>query len=564
MKDKTLLQALRLIYSCDRKAFLLKVLYTVLQSLLPLANLYVLKLVVDQVTTLAAHPAAFGSETITPIAVSTAVFAGVFLLNRLIGVFSAVNNDVLVQKLIDHINNLIQTQSVQLDLAYYDNPDYHDTFHRAQQEAAFRPVRILESFVDILGSAISLAGIVLMLCSAHWSIILIMVVAVVPSFLVRLYKSRQIYLFRRNTTQPMRRSTYYGQVLSSATFAKEVRVFGLAAHFRQRYLALRHQLVQQLFRISRRLALFDALTSIVETLALMAIMVALVRPVLSASITIGSFVMLFEAYRRGQGHMSSLVSGISGLYEHKLFISNLFHFLQLKPHILSPVDPVPFPSQIEQVEFHHVWFHYPYTRKEQEKGRWVLRDYSLSAPFGRITRLEGENGFGKSTLLKLLLRLYDPQQGSILINGTDIRHFDLQELRRNISVIFQDHVRFYCTAKENIEFGDLNHSSILSGDSETAQQRLHQAIRLADAQPVIDSLSKGLDTPLGRMFDDGEELSMGQWQRLALARQLYSQAPILVFDEPTAWMDVQARHTFAQNLQELSKNHLIILISHLD
>lgn len=556
MKDKTLFQALKLIYRCDKKAFVMKVFYTVLQSILPLVNLYVLKLVVDEVTSLAAAPNN-GAGAMAPIGIYTTIFAGVFLLNRLVGVFSSVNNDVLVQKLIDYINNLIQTQSVQLDLAYYDNPDYHDTFHRAQQEAAFRPVRILESFVDILGSVISLAGIVAMLCTADWMIILIMVVAVIPSFAVRLYKSRQIYKFRRETTQDMRRSMYYGQVLSSSTFAKEVRVFGLASHFRDLYLSLRRQLVGKLFRISRRLALYDGVTSLVEAAALVAIMVALMRPVMTAKITIGSFVMLFEAYRRGQGHMSSLVSGVSGLYEHKLFISNLFDFLKLRPNIVSPSNPAPFPDRIHKVEFDHIWFHYPYTRREEEKGRWVLQNYCLTAQMGDVTRLEGENGFGKSTLLKLLLRLYDPQQGCVRINGIDVREFDLNELRQNISVIFQDHVRFYCTAKENIEFGDLKHSS-------SSNNRLQEAIRLADAQPVIDSLSKGLDTPLGRMFNDGEELSMGQWQRLALARQLYSQAPILIFDEPTAWMDVKARETFSLNLEELRKDHIVILISHLD
>lgn len=556
MKDKTLFQALKLIYRCDKKAFVMKVFYTVLQSILPLVNLYVLKLVVDEVTSLASV-SEIGDGAMVPIGIYTIVFAGVFLLNRLVGVFSSVNNDVLVQKLIDYINNLIQTQSVQLDLAYYDNPDYHDTFHRAQQEAAFRPVRILESFVDILGSVISLAGIVAMLCTADWMIILIMVVAVIPSFAVRLYKSRQIYKFRRETTQDMRRSMYYGQVLSSSTFAKEVRVFGLAGHFRDLYLALRRQLVGKLFRISRRLALYDGITSLVETAALVAIMVALMRPVMTAKITIGSFVMLFEAYRRGQGHMSSLVSGVSGLYEHKLFISNLFDFLKLRPNIVSPSNPAPFPDRIHKVEFDHIWFHYPYTRREEEKGRWVLQNYCLTAQMGDVTRLEGENGFGKSTLLKLLLRLYDPQQGCVRINGIDVRDFDLNQLRQNISVIFQDHVRFYCTAKENIEFGDLKHSS-------SSNNRLQEAIRLADAQPVIDSLSKGLDTPLGRMFNDGEELSMGQWQRLALARQLYSRAPILIFDEPTAWMDVNARETFSKNLEELRKNHIVILISHLD
>jgi ATP-binding cassette subfamily B protein len=171
-----------------------------------------------------------------------------------------------------------------------------------------------------------------------------------------------------------------------------------------------------------------------------------------------------------------------------------------------------------------------------------------------VTLIEGENGFGKTTMLKLLLRLYDPQEGTVRINGIDIRQFDVAELRRNVSAIFQDYVQFYFTVRENVAFGDIN--------SPEDAQRMAEAIRMADAECVVDRLGNGLETQLGRQFQGGEELSMGQWQRVALARQLYSRAQVLVFDEATAWMDVQGRQIFMKTVESLKADHVVILIRH--
>lgn len=540
-------EAFKLIWQCDRKSFILKLFYTISTSLLPLANLYILKLLVDGVTdfVMKADGHSIGQQLL-PYMIA---FCVISLVNRLIGVLSAVNNDVLTQRLIDFINDKIQSQSVRLDMAYYDNPKFHDTFHRAQQEAAYRPIRILENMVQTVGSLVSLAGVVAMLFVASWKVIVVMIIAVVPTFCVRLYKSRRIYRFRRETTQTMRRSSYYGSLLTNRSFAKEVRSFGLASYFRKCYVEIRCKLVSQLLAISRRLALFDTFTAVIEAFALGIVLFFLVNPVVSGSITIGSFVMLFEAFRRGQSYLSSLVSGVSGLYEHKLFINNLFEFLSLKPSILSPANPVPFPERVEEVRFDNVTFSYP------EMRRPALSHFSLSARRGEVTLIQGENGFGKTTLLKLLLRLYDPQEGAVLINGIDIRQFDVAVLRRNVSAVFQDYVQFYFSARENVTFGDIANPN--------DEHRLADALRLADAEKVVEKLSRGLDTPLGRQFDKGEELSMGQWQRIALARQLYSKAEILVFDEPTAWMDHSARVQFDQSLQILQPDHIILLIKHI-
>lgn len=542
---KQIFKALNMIRLCDSRAFYLRILYVVVMNVLPLINLYILKFLVDSVNT--GQPTVFlGVEMTTYL--SLGLFCAIFLLNRIVTVLNGVNNDIMSQRLVDYISERMQGQSAQLDMSYFDNPEYHDTYHRAQQEASYRPIQILNGFMGLLGSLISIVGIVAMLCTVSGWIIVVMVVAVLPSFVVRVIKARQIYAFRRKNTQNYRRTSYYTTLLGGRDYAKEMRTFGLAPYFRERFVKIRKVLVKDLIRISRRLGWYDAVCAFVETAAMFMVTVFLIASATSGTITTGMFVVLFEAFRRGQTSLSGLVNSITGLYDNRLFIGNLFEFLDLKPSIVNAPDALPFPKQVRQVEFRDITFRYPKMERD------VLSHFNLTARAGEVTQIEGENGFGKTTLLKLLLRLYDTDQGAVLIDGVDVRKYDLKGLRRGIGAIFQDYVRFYCTAEENIAFGDISHYD---------SNRVKTVASLAGVDKYIERLPKGYKTPLGRMFDGGEELSMGQWQRIALARQLYSDAPVLIFDEPTAWMDVPSRDRFYKTLEQLkNEKKVIILIKH--
>lgn len=562
---KKLWQALILVRRCDPRSFRLRILYVVLQSLLPLLNLYILKLLVDAVTAAVTNPATAADHS--PLALLLAMVA-IFLLNRIVGTLNAVNNDILAQKLVDYMADIMQRQSARLDMAYYDNPDYYDSLHRAQQEATSRPLVIMGNFMSLFGSALSIAGIVAMLTTASIWIIAVMIVAVMPGFAVRLYKARRIYTFRRDNTQLYRRTAYYSAILSSRDFAKEMRAYNLTDFFRRRFVATRSGLVRQLIAISRKLGALDILSAIVEAAAMFAVVALLIHQALAAAITIGTFVMLFEAFRRGQGSLSSLVASIASLYDNRLFVTNLFDFLDFKPQITSPANPLPMPDKIETIEFRDVTFRYP------DMQRDLLQHYSLTAHIGHITRIQGQNGFGKSTLVKLLLRLYDPQQGSVLINGIDIRNLDLQQLRSAVGVLFQDFGRYALTAAENIAFGDSEcvnavMRDCVSTDTSThlhdkalIDDRIRHASTLANAHSFISQLPENYNNMLGRTFDRGAELSMGQWQRLAIARLLYTDAPILVLDEPMAWMDIPTRQPFIDTIEKLSHNKIIIIITH--
>lgn len=543
---KQLLKALNMIRLCNRRSFWLRITYVAIESVLPLLSLYVLKYLVDGVTN-GTPQHLFGYELNNYLLLG--LFCFIFLLNRMVAVLNGVNTDVMTQRLIDYLSDRMQKQSARLDMSYFDNPEYHDTYHRAQQEANYRPLQVLNGFMNLFGAAITISGIVVMLSTASIWIIVVMVLAVVPSFIVRLIKARQLYAFRRNNTQNYRRTMYYTTLLGGRDYAKEMRTFGLAPYFRERFVKIRSELVRTLLKISRKLAVYDTICALVETAALFFVTLFLIIGATTGAITVGAFVMLFEAFRKGQASLTSLVGAVSSLYDNRLFVGNLFEFLDLEPTIVSDKDALPFPKKVESVEFRDITFRYPKMERD------VISHYNLTARAGEITQIEGENGFGKTTLLKLLLRLYDTNEGSVLINGVDIRRYDIRQLRQGIGAIFQDYVRFYCTAEENIAFGNIGHLD---------PERVRYCAQLSGADKFIEKLRDGYKTPLGRMFDGGEELSMGQWQRIALARQLYSDAPVLIFDEPTAWMDVPSRDRFYQTLDlQKNNNKVIILIKHI-
>ena len=545
---KNLWKALLMVRDCDPGSFWRRLLYQLLQSILPLVNLYLLKLLIDSVQ-VGGDSALFVQYLLT--------MCGVFLANRIVGALSSVNNDVLGQRLIDHLSDLLQHQSARLDMQYYDNPTYHDTLHRAQQEASFRPLQILSNFSALVGSVVSIVGVVVLLVSATWWVIVVMIVAVLPGFAVRLYKARQIYRFRRDNTQLYRRTSYYSALLTARDFAKELRTYGLAPLFRGRFVEVRKRLSARLLFISRKLGLLDILCGFVEAGAMLAVVWLLASQAFAGAITIGSFVMLFEAFRRGQGYLSSLVGAVSGLYDNRLFVGNLFEFLALEPTILAPAEPLPVPEEITEVEFRDITFRYP------DMDRDVLSHFNLRARRGEITPIDGRNGFGKSTLIKLLLRLYDPQEGQVLVNGIDILRFRPEELRQRFGVLFQDFVRYNLTVTDNV-LPSNSSPKLGEGDRRSAvvEESVKQSLFLSGADTFVNKLPQKEKTLLGRLFDGGSELSMGQWQRLALARALATNAPVLLLDEPAAWLDHDARQHLLQTLRELEPTKIILLVTH--
>jgi len=540
-------KAFSFVYKSDKKLCLARFALITLQSILPLASLYLLKLLVDSVTN--SSTAQMSNNNFSGIWFYAGLFCAVFLLIRISNVLITFIDEILTQKLIDYISRLLHQKSSELDLAFYDKSEYHDTFHRAQQEAGYRPIQILNNLTGIIRDSLSLAGIVIILTTLSFWVIVIMILTALPALFVKLWKAKILFDWQNKNTSIFRKANYFSNLLTNRVYAKEIRIFNLTNYFQSQFNSIRKKLVKEILKIIKSRANFDVLSTFFEAGALFAIIILLCQKSLAGAITIGSFVMLFEAFRRGQGFIQGIVANLSGLYSNKLFLNNLFKFLELKPNINSPFKPIRFPDKIKEgIVFKDVSFSYP------DSDKLVLDHFSFEAKPGNLAHIKGINGAGKTTMIKLLCRLYECTKGAIYIDGINIKDFDLFELRNNISVIFQDFVQYDFSVYQNIALGDM--------ENENSLEKIIRAAKLSVADEVIENLPNGYDTLLGKYFEKGEELSMGQWQRMALARALTKDSQILILDEPTSWMDELAASGFYKQLSILKQNRILLLISH--
>lgn len=542
-----LLPALRLVWDSSPRWTTARVTLVITQGILPVATLYLTKLLIDAVAaslTAANKSAVF--HNCLPILVLLGMIA---ILTTAFSALAELINQAHAQQVTDYIQGLIHAKSIGADLEHYENPKYHDLLQRAQQEAPFRPPRILDRLAQMGKSGISLVAMLGLLISLHWSILGVLLVVAIPPVIVKIRYSQVMYRWQRRRTQMQRRGMYLGWMLTTDECAKEIRLFNLGQLFSQRYLKIRQQLYTETVNILKRRSLLYFGTEASAGLVILAIFTFIVYQTIQGHLQIGDLVLYSQALQRGQTNLKDLMKSGSGLYEDNLFLVNLYEFLDLKPRVLDPICPRPFPLPFQSgIMFNHVNFQYGTTTRQ------ALENINLKIRPGEVVALVGENGSGKTTLIKLLCRLYDPTCGSITIDGIDIREFAIADLRRQISVIFQDYAKYYFTAKENIWLGNVELS--------LEDERVVNAARISGADPFIRALPSGYSTVLGKLFDDGEELSIGQWQKIALARAFLRDSQVIVLDEPTSAMDPKAEYEVFQQFRELIQDQSAILISH--
>jgi ATP-binding cassette subfamily B protein len=447
------------------------------------------------------------------------------------------------------MNGVMHAKAVEVDIEYYENPEYHNKFHRAQSEAPYRPTRIVQGLTNLCQNLVSLVAIGALLFSLHWGIILILLVAAIPGVLVRFHFINVMFQWQRESTLAERKAAYFNWMLTMAYWAKELRLFNLSPVFRGRFRELRGKIRRERLAIATRRMISDMGTQVFAVVPMFLCFAYIAYETIQGDITLGSLVMYFQAFQRGQSALQGVLGSLLGLHEDNMFLSNLYEFLDLKPKVADPAQAKPVPRPMQRgIEFKNVSFEYALSTRQ------AIKDVNLHIKPGEVIALVGENGSGKTTLIKLLCRLYDPTSGSISIDGTDIRQFKADELRREISVIFQDYVQYDLTARENIWVGNM--------DLPLDDERITQAAKRSGADSVIQTLPLGYDTTLGRVFDNSEELSIGQWQKVAIARAFLRESQVIILDEPTSALDPQAEYEVFEKFRQLIKDQAAVLISH--
>jgi ATP-binding cassette, subfamily B, bacterial len=546
-KASRFLPALRLVWQSSPGWTIARIAILIILGILPLISIYLAKLIVDTVTIglMATDKAATFSEVLKLL-----FLAGVVtVINGLCTSLSEFVNTAHSLRVTDYMQGIMHAKSIEADLEYYENAKYFDALQRAQQEAPYRPPQILNRLAQVGQNSISLITMVGLLSSLHWGIIGVLMVAALPAVFVRVQQSRVIYQWQRERTGMDRQSIYLGFMLTGDLFAKEIRLFGLGSFFSAWYLRIRQQLYEERVDISKRKAFANFAAQGFAGILIFAIYSFIIYQTLQGVLRLGDLVLYYQALQRGQLNINGLLTGVSGLYEDNLFLANLYEFLDLKPTIVDPKDPKPFPKTIKTgIVFNQVSFQY------SNSTRQALSHINLCIEPGKTIALVGENGCGKTTLIKLLCRLYDPTSGSITIDGIDIREFELADLRRQVGVIFQDYAKYNLTAFENIWLGNV--------EVPREDEKIIAAAYRSGADEVIQQLPQGYDTVLGKLFDQGEELSIGQWQKIALARAFLRSSQLIILDEPTSAMDPKAEYEVFNQFRQLIKDQAAILITH--
>ena len=538
-------QGLALVWESSRGWAALQIALLVLASLVPLLALYLTKEIIDTV----AQALSGGPRDLGRLTLLVALAGGVALATAGLRLVSTLVTEVQSIRLSDRVQEILHRKSVELDLEFYENPEYHDTLLRAQTEAPYRPAQIVTSCAQVAQGGLSLLAVIGLLVSFHWLLVVALLVAALPGLFVKVRYSSRLYRWSRRQTAIQRLLRYLNLLLTANDPAKETRLLDLGDVLGRRHRDLRRQADREKLQLVTRRSTSDLLAQAVAVTAVFAAMYVIARNALAGSITVGEMVMYFGAFQRAQDFFRDLLAGLANLYEQNLFLSDFEKFLALVPKVVDPPRPVPFPRPIQRgIEFDHVSFRYPGTDAE------VLKDLSFTIRPGEHVALVGENGSGKTTLVKLLCRLYDPTSGVIRIDGTDLRELSLAELRAELAVVFQDYTRYRLSARDNIWLGNV----ALPTDS----PRIVEAARRTGADAIISSLPKGYDTILSRQFEDGTELSMGQWQAMALARAFLRDSQLLILDEPTAALDPKAEAAVFDQFYQLSQGRTAVVISH--
>jgi ATP-binding cassette subfamily B protein len=520
-----------------------------LQGFIPVAIVYLTRPLVNGIAASVTRGGGWGPILWPAILMGAALIAG-----ELLNSASQWVRTVASELVKDHITSLIHEKSVEADLAFYESPDFYDHLHRARAEAGYRPVELLQTLGSLLRNGVTLVAMLVVVAHYGLWVPLALVASTMPAFAVILRNAVREHEYRIRVTPLERRAWYNEWLMTTAEAAGELRLFALGDYLKSGYRNLRQQLRHERFNLVRT----ETATQIFAGLCALAVtgaaMVWMVTRTMAGAMSLGDLALFYQAFQQGLSLTRALLENVGQVYQNSLFLGNLFEFLELQPHVVSPKAPVAAPDRLRSgIRFEGVTFRYP------GNGKVALRDFNLTIRAGRLTAIVGPNGSGKSTLVKLLCRFYDPESGSVTLDGVDLRSLSVEELRRRITVLFQQPVHYNATVRDNIRYGDLAVNGWASG---SCVEGIREAAANAGAERFIAQLPAGYENMLGYSFEKGAELSVGEWQRIALARAFLKQAPVILLDEPTSAMDPWAEADWLERFRRLAAGRTAILITH--
>jgi ATP-binding cassette, subfamily B, bacterial len=542
-----LTKTLRLVWSASGCWTGAWVVMLVVQGVLPAISITLIRQVVDNLVTVSGG--GISSATIGKLLTPVGLMAGVMLVGEFFNSAGEWIRTAQSELVSDKITGLIHQQSVALDYGFYEYSEYNDKLNRAREGATGRSLGLLQSMGSLIQNSVTLFAMAAVLLPYGLGLPAVLLISAFPAFYILLYISKIQYKWSQKTTTDRRWLMYYDYLLTNNATAAELRLFDFSDYFQNLYQNLRVRLRKEQFNLLKLQTLGRVVAAVIALTMTGIALAWMGRQVLLGILTLGDLALFFQAFSQGQGIVKDLMNNLGQIYRNSLFIGNLFEFLQIQPKIIDPSEPVAIPLKPEQeIRFRQVTFRYPGSQEP------VLENFNLTLPAGKIVAIVGDNGAGKSTLIKLLCRFYDPESGSIELDGTDIRKFSVKAFRKLITVLFQSHIPYHTTAGQNIALGDI--SAIYS------QADIEAAAKASGIDDKITRLPLGYNSMLGKLFPDGQDLSGGQWQRLALARAFFRRASIIILDEPTSAMDPWGEHDWLERFRDLAAGRTSIIITH--
>lgn len=529
---------------------------TLAAAVLPLAVAYVGKAIVDAVV------ARSTERALRWVLIELALVAALALTQRGLSLI----RQLLGARLSVDINVQILEKALTLELRHFEDSEFYDQLTRARREASSRPVSVVTETFGIFQNLITLTGYAALLIRFSPWAVLVLVVAAIPATIAEVRFSNSAFRLRNWRSPETRKLNYLEHVLANNAHAKEVKIYGIGPELLARYRKLGESFYEEDRRLAMQRSGWAYALSLIGTAAFYGCYAFMALAAAAGKLSLGDLVLYVAAFRQGQQAFQSILSALGGMYEHNLYMSNLFQYLGISTGAdarpaAEAARPAPepggealpaaaAPNAAERgIRFEGVGFRYP------DQSRWALQGIDLFIPDGQSLALVGHNGAGKTTFIKLLTRLYEPTEGRILLDGRDLRDWDPDALRRRIGVVFQDFNQYQLKLRENVGLGSIDHLA--------DEPRIQRAVEHGGAAEVLTVVPGGLEAQLGRWFKDGVELSGGQWQKIALARAfMREEADILVLDEPTAALDAEAEHAVFERFRALARGRTTIVISH--